>query len=249
MTRPRFALIAAAIVTALASGVHGRDVNDANLQFQLGTLLFEETRYREALEAFRKAVAADSKTISVQARIGVVKSALRLGEFIEAQKEATVLKQQEPRSADVIAVHADALWSAGLFDEAHQEFKDALAVVPDLSRGHHGLARALASQNQLEEALNEAQVALKLSPRDEEIHHTVGAIFERLRRYEQAAAAYGNYVNLLPNKDRSDKAAWSRAQIKFLQAFKSRPANALDESARGRLHTVPFKLVQDKVIV
>ena len=166
------------------------DINDANLQFQLGTLLFEETRYREALEAFRKAVAAESKTIAVQARIGVVKSALRLGEFIEAQREAAMLKQQEPRSADVLAVHADALWSAGLFDEAHEEFKDALSLVPDLSRGRHGLARALASQNKLEEALNEAQAALKASPRDEEIHHTVGSIFERMRRYEQAAAAY-----------------------------------------------------------
>ena len=142
---------------------------------------------------------------------GVVKSALRLGEFIEAQKEATTLKQQDPRSADV---HRDARRRAcgrrACSTRPTQEFSDALALAPDLSRGHHGLARALASQNKLEEALNEAQTALKLSPRDEEIHHTVGAIFERMRRYEQAAAAYTNYVNLLPNKDRSDKAAWSR---------------------------------------
>src|SRR5687768_9979970 len=238
MTRPRFALLAIVMLTALVSGVQGRaDVNDANLQFQLGTLLFEETRYREALEAFRKAVNAESKNIAIQARIGVVKSALRLGEFIEAQKEATTLKLQSPRSADVLAVHADALWSAGLFDEAHQEFKDALALVPDLSRGHHGLARALASQNKLEEALNEAQVALKLSPRDEEIHHTVGAIFERMRRYEQAAAAYGNYVNLLPNKDRSDKAAWSRSQIRFLRSFGEREPIAIEDNAADGLHT------------
>src|SRR5687768_17146724 len=101
MTRTRLALVAGVVAAALVTGVQGRgDVNDANLQFQLGTLLFEETRYREALEAFRKAVNAESKNISVQARIGVVKSALRLGEFIEAQREATMLKQQEPRSAD-----------------------------------------------------------------------------------------------------------------------------------------------------
>src|SRR5215207_2785769 len=248
-TRPRLALVAAAVLVALVSGVHGRDVNDASLQFQLGTLLFEETRYREALEAFRKAVGADSKSISIQARIGVVKSALRLGEFIEAQHEATALKQQDPRSADVLAVHADALWSAGLFDEAHQEFKDALVLVPDLSRGHHGLARALASQNKLEEALNEAQVALKLAPRDEEIHHTVGSIFERMRRYEQAAAAYGNYVNLLPNKDRSDKAAWSRSQIRFLRSFGEREPIAIEDEAANSLHTVDFRVVDEKVIV
>jgi tetratricopeptide (TPR) repeat protein len=249
MIRPRLALIAVAAMTAVVLGAQGKDSNDAGLQFQLGTLLFDETRYREALDAFRKAATADSKTLSVQARIGIVKSALRLGEFVEAQKEAATLRQQDPRNADVIAVHADALWSAGLFDEAHQEFKDALAVEPDLSRGHHGLARALASQNRLEDALNEAQMALKLSPRDEEIHHTVGSIFERMRRYEQAAAAYGNYVNLLPNKDRSDKAAWSRSQIRFLRSFGEREPIAMEDADTTSLHTVDFRIIDDKVIV
>ena len=248
--RPRKALVAMAVLAALVSGVQGRAPgDDAALQFQLGTLLFDETRYREALEAFRKAVDADSKSLSMQARMGVVKSALRLGEFLEAQKEAQVLKQQAPRSAEVLSLHADSLWSAGLFDEAHEEFKDALALVPDLSRGHLGLARALASQNKLDEAMNEAQVALKLAPRDEEAHHTVGAIFERMRRYEQAASAYGNYVNLLPNKDRSDKASWSRSQIRFLRSFGEREPIAMDAETAEGLHTVDFRIVDDKVIV
>lgn len=239
-----------AVVLALVSGVHGRgDINDASLQFQLGTLLFDETRYREALDAFRKAVNADSKTIAVQARMGVVKSALRLGEFVDAQKEANTLKKQDPRNPEVLAMHADALWSAGLFDESADEFKNALSLQPDLSRGHHGMARALASQNKLEDALNEAQAALKLSPRDEEIHHTVGAIFERMRRYEQAAAAYNNYVNLLPNKDRSDKAAWSRSQIRFLRSFGEREPISMSDADAETLHTVDFRVVDDKVIV
>jgi predicted aspartyl protease len=92
-------------------------------------------------------------------------------------------------------------------------------------------------------------VALKLAPRDEEIHHTVGTIFERMRRYEQAAAAYGNYVNLLPNKDRSDKAAWSRSQIRFLRSFGEREPVAIDEAAAEALHTVDFRVIDDKVIV
>jgi thioredoxin-like negative regulator of GroEL/predicted aspartyl protease len=247
--RARSALVAVVVAAALVSGVQGRTAgDDAELQFQIGTLLFEETRFREALEAFRKATHTENKSIAQQARIGVVKSALRLGEFSEAQREAATLKSNAPRSAEVITIHADALWSAGLFDEAHQEFKDALAIQPDLSRGHHGLARALASQNKLEEALNEAQIALKLSPRDEEVHHAVGAIFERMRRYEQAAAAYGNYVNLLPNKDRSDKASWSRSQIRFLKSFGEREPIAMDDNGAG-LHTMDFRVVDEKVIV
>lgn len=248
--RPRFALAVVVVVTALVSGVYGRaPVDDAQLQFQLGTLLFGETRFREALTAFRKATKADDKSTMVQARIGVVKSALRMGEFAEAQREASILKTVSPRSAEVMSVHADAQWSAGLFDESHAEFLDALALEPDLSRGHHGLARALASQNRLEDAMNEAQIALKLSPRDEEMHHTVGSIFERMRRYEQAAAAYGNYVNLLPNKDRSEQAAWSRSQIRFLKSFGEREPIALDAASADSLHTMDFRIVDDKVIV
>ena len=71
-----------------------------------------------------------------------------------------------------------------------------------------------------------------------------------MRRYEQAAAAYGNYVNLLPNKDRSDKAAWSRSQIRFLRSFAEREPIVIDETRGGRLiHTVDFRVVDDKVIV
>jgi len=61
-----------------------------------------------------------------------------------------------------------------------------------------------------------------LSPRDLEIHHTVGNVYERQHKYEEAAAAYSNYVNLLPTKTHSDKADWSRAEIRFLRSFGQR---------------------------
>ena len=43
-----------------------------------------------------------------------------------------------------------------------------------------------------------------------------------MKKFEEAAAAYGNYVNLLPNKDTSEKAAWSRAEIRFLRSLAQR---------------------------
>jgi Flp pilus assembly protein TadD/predicted aspartyl protease len=248
--RPRLPLVVLALSVALAvSARGGASGNDAAVQYQLANLLFEETRYVEALEAFRKAAESDDTTIRVPARIGLVKSALRIGEFTEAQREAASLKDLAPHNAEALTVHADALWSAGAFDEAEAEYREALARNPNLSRGLHGLARALASHNRLEEAMNAAQAALKESPRDPELHHTVGAIFERMRRYEQAAAAYTSYINLLPNKDRSEKAAWSRSQVRFLKSFGEREPIAVDEKAAEQLHTVDFRLVDDKVIV
>lgn len=249
-TRRGVALAACVIATGLVAGAQDRrPVGDAELQLQLGTLLSDETRFEEALDAFRRAAESSDPRLALRARIGMVRSALRVGDFTRAQREAMSLRAEAPRDPEAISTHADALWSGGLFDEAEREWRDALALEPQLSRGRHGLARALASGGRLEEAVAEAQAALRTAPRDGEIHHTLGAIFERMRRYEQAAAAYGDYVNLLPNKDRSEKAAWSRAQIRFLRSFGEREPISVDEGSRARLHTVDFRIVDDKVLV
>jgi predicted aspartyl protease len=148
-----------------------------------------------------------------------------------------------------MALYGDALWSAGLFEEAEVKYRDALAAVPDLARGHHGLAKSLLARGQTDEGMNEAQTALRLSPRDLEIHHTVGTIYEREHKYEEAANAYSNYVNLLPNKDHSEKADWSRAEIRFLRSFGQRVPFEVDPGADDKVYTVDFRLVNEKVVV
>ena len=244
-----FALTAAAAVAVLAGPRASSSVDDAEVQLQLANLLFDETRFEEALNAFRKAGETTDGSVAITARIGFVRTALRIGRFQEAQREALSLRTMAPRNPEALSVYADALWSAGLFDEAESAWRDALTLAPGSSRARHGLARALASQSKLEQALDEAQTALKASPRDSELHHTVGSIFERMRRYEQAAAAYNNYINLLPNKDRSDKASWSRAQVRFLKSFGEKEPIAVDATVADRLHTVDFRVIDDKVIV
>jgi len=221
----------------------------AEIQLQLGRLLFAEGRYTESLEAFQKALAVKEPASLRQARVGVVQSALRTAEFVIARAEAEKLLQTAPRDAEVLSLSADSLWASGLFDEADARYRDALALAPDQARGHHGVARALLARSQLAGALDEAHAALRLSPRDLEIHHTVGTIYERMHRYEEAAAAFTNYVNLLPNKDTSDKAAWSRAEIRFLRSFGQKVPFEMAPGVEQMLHTVPFKLVNDKVIV
>jgi len=220
-----------------------------DIQLQLARLFFDEGRYVESLEAYGKASGGDDPLRVRQARAGVIQSALRVAEFSIARREAEKLVAVEPRSPEALSLYGDSLWASGLFDEAEARYRDALALAPEQPRGRHGIARSLLARGQLEEAMNEAQAALKLAPRDLEIHHTVGTIFERMHRYEEAAAAFTNYVNLLPNKDRSDKAAWSRAEIRFLRSFGQKIPFDMDPGAGQILHTVPFKLVNDKVVV
>jgi tetratricopeptide (TPR) repeat protein len=251
VNRFRFAVAASAFVVAVSLVIHGEGTGSQSveIQLQLGTMFFGEGRYQESLEAFTNAVKVASPDHIRQARGGVILSSLRVAEFENARKEAEKLIQESPRAPDALALYGDALWASGLFEQAEQKYQQALATTPELARGLHGLARSLAARGQLDEAMVKGQAALRLSPRDLEIHHTVGAIYERTHKYEEAAAAYTNYVNLLPNKDSSYKANWSRAEIRFLRSFGEKVPFEAEPGTDGKIFTVPFKLVNDKVVV
>ena len=221
----------------------------AEIQLQLANELFTEGRYPEALDAYQRAVNSASPDDIRRPRAGLIMSALRLAEFDLARTQAEAHVKASPRDAEAVALYADALWSSGLFEEAEVRYDEAVKIDPDLARGRHGVARALAARSKLPEAMEEAQAALRLAPRDLEIHHTIGTIFERMHNFEEAAGAYSNYVNLLPNKDRSEKADWSRSEIKFLRSFGQRVPYELDPGAADQTYTIDFRLVNEKVIV
>jgi tetratricopeptide (TPR) repeat protein len=244
---------AVAALFAAASLVSHADVGpfskSADVQLHLGRAFFADGRYQDALDAYRRALTVAGPDDVREARIGVVQSALRVAEFDLAKSEAETLVAAAPQSPEAQALFADALWAAGLFEEAEGRYREVLRLAPELARGHHGMARALAARTKLDEAMNEAQAALRLAPRDLEVHHTVGAIFERMHKFEEAAGAFSNYVNLLPNKDHSEKADWSRSEIKFLRSFGQRVPFEMDPGADDSIYTVDFRLVNEKIVV
>src|SRR5687768_205534 len=241
---------AIAAVSILAPRVYGQiSAGDAELQYQLANLLIEETRYEEALQAFDMASQSSDRGVALRARKGKAQTALRMGEFELALAESERIASDAPTDAEALSLHGDSLWAAGLFDESDRLYGQALAISPDSSRAQFGLARSLATRSRLDEALEQALKAAALSPRDGEIHHTIGDIYERQHRFDEAANSYNTYINLLPNKDRSEKAAWSRAQVRFLEAFAGRIPVEIDDIDNKMLHTVPFRLVRDKIVV
>jgi Flp pilus assembly protein TadD len=247
----RFALpVAALVACSMVTGAQGPLANgDAELQFQLGNLLSEETRYDEALEAFTRAARAEDPRLALRARKGLVRTELRMAQYAQARLDAERVKRDAPEDPEAITLHADTLWAAGLFDEADVAYREAISRNPNSSRARFGMARSLATRSRLDEGLREGLAALALAPRDGEIHAAIADIYERLHRFDDAAGALTNYINLLPNKDRSEKAAWARAQVRFLEAFAGRTPVEVDEEDNRMRHTVPFRLVKDKIVV
>ena len=220
------------------------------IQLQLGNLLIAEERFNEAIEAFTLAKRGTPTVNQLfRARQGAVMSMLRLARFGEAHDEAILAYSAAPDNSSAVALYGDALWARGLFGEAEEAYQTALVFDPEDGRGHHGLAKALITRGRLSEAMDAAQTALRYLPRDPELHHTVGAIYERMQRFEESAIAFGNYVNLLPAKHRSARAAWSRSQIRFLRSFGNRTPFKMPPGSSDQLYTVPFKLVREKIVV
>jgi len=240
---------AAAVLLGLTLALSADIGGDPDLQFQLGTLLYDETRYQEALVAFTAATKTEDPRLAVAARKGTVRTSLKVAEFIRAREEAEILRKLSGDDPEALALHADAIWSSGLFDEAEKEYRAGVDQTPGSARARFGLARSLAATSKLDAALDAALTASAAAPRDGEIHALVGDIYERLHKFDQAANAYRNYINLLPNKDRSEKAAWARAQVQFLDSFGDSKPVDIDAEDLAMLHTLPFRLQDDKIIV
>jgi tetratricopeptide (TPR) repeat protein len=246
------AMTMSVLLGSASLGIHAAATpqsQSGEIELQLGHEFFAEGRYLDALQAYQLALTASVPADAREARTGIVQAALRVAEFDLARVEADALVKSAPLDPGTLALSADALWASGLFEEAEARYRDALSTTPDLARGHHGLARALAARSRLTEAMNEGQAALRLSPRDLEVHHTIGAIYERMHKFEEAAGAYTNFVNLLPNKDNSEKADWSRSEIKFLRSFGQRTPFEMDPGAEDQTYSVEFRLVNEKVVV
>jgi Flp pilus assembly protein TadD len=120
-SRLRVAAISAVVVAASFVIYAGAQSSQSiEIQLQLGNLLFEQGRYFDALDAYQRALglANDSARDRRLARMGVVRTALRTAEFALAIREATTLVKSDPTNAESMTLYADALWSAGLFDDA-----------------------------------------------------------------------------------------------------------------------------------
>jgi Flp pilus assembly protein TadD/predicted aspartyl protease len=221
----------------------------AEVEMQFADLLFADGRYQESREAYSRVTTVSDPALAGRASAGVVLSRLRVGDFRGALTDSESLLRPHPDNALLLAVHGDALWAAGLFQEAEAAYDKSLTFDSSLARGHNGHARSLSARNQLIAAMTEAQEAVRLAPRDGEFHSTVGAIYQRMHRFREAAAAFNNYVNLLPDRYRGDRAVWARESIRFLESFNNRRPLDFGTEPEDRVWTVPVKLLGEKVIL
>jgi len=242
---------AAAALSTLVLHAAQTPADDPAAQFQNGTQLYDAARYREAMAAFDAATRAEDEALATRARKSKVRAALRIAEFDTALRETELLTAGAVPDAESLTLRGDAQWAGGQFDEADGSYRQALVAVPESTRARFGLARSLATRSRLEEALAEAEIVAAQAPKDAEIHALVGLIHERQHNYEDAATAFERYIALLPErapKEDNPMAAIFQGKVRLLRAFKGRVPMEIEGDA-SRSYRVPFKLVDNKIVV
>lgn len=221
----------------------------SEIRLQFADLLFADERFWEAIPLYDIAKRGATPSQLVRAATGLLRSLMQVAEFNRAYIEAETLRELEPRNPDVLVLYGDAMWAAGLFEEAERAYRDALALAPGHAGGRHGVARSLLARNILRDALTEASAAIKEMPSRPEFYHTLGSIYRRLNRFSEAATAMEQYAQRLPNGDRSDKVRWALTEVRFLRSFEGLEPLQFDPGKENDLFTIPFRLVNDKLVV
>jgi predicted aspartyl protease/Flp pilus assembly protein TadD len=250
--RPRLAVALACVcLLSLPVATASRQVSaaTATMQISLADILFDHADYRTALQTYLAATGCEDSAIRDRARAGVVRSALRLAEFGVAASHLASLSGSRSVDPATLTLAGDALWASGRFDDGEKAYRDALSLSPDSARARHGVARALASTGQFESALNELYAALREAPRESELRHTLGSVYERMHRYDDAAAAFTQYLDTLKGADRYERSHWARTHIAFLRSFDGLVPFDMVWKGREKRQVLDFRLVNGKVIV
>ena len=243
---PRTATIVVACASAIASLTAQAPADPAE-QLRHARAQFKNARYADALKSFERASESTDPAIALTAHKGIVQAALRVGQFTLAWRTASVLSEHAT-DTEALTLSGDALWAAGYFDEADREYARAFALDRQSARARFGIARSLSSRSQLDDALSEAESALRLAPDDSDLRALIGTILERLNRFAEAAKAYDEYADLLPVRDAA-AISTARNRAMLLRSFAKRPPLAIGDEDARRVHTVPFKLVNNKIVM
>ncbi|MEI6669633.1 MAG: aspartyl protease family protein [Acidobacteriota bacterium] len=249
-TRAHSTLVSAVVALGLAGTLRGGAFQGEPPDVQLlrAQTSYASGRYRDALVAFAQVAHADAPAVKGPAQIGLVQSALRVAEFDLARSTATELLRDSPGDASVLSIYGDAMWSAGLFPEAHDAYQRAVSLNPDQARAHNGLARVLAAKLRYDAALDAARTAVRLAPDEADYAYTLGATYQRMGHYPEAADALERFVRLLPKADKDDRAAFARSTIVALRAYGRRIPYRIASNPDG-VYVLPFRLADDKIIV
>lgn len=174
-----------------------------------GLRLLDGWKPREAIEAFEKALAIDPQYAMARARIGYTHGILSYDAGLarphleRAMEMSTRLSEHERQQ-----VHAWLDTVNARYPEAIDRYRLILERWPTDVESHRNLAKLLAGEERIEEAINVLERARALVPRSPQILNGLG-MYSLIGRHDESIAALRRYVEVEP----SEANAWDSLGI------------------------------------
>lgn len=161
---------------------------DANAWCFLGMACHDQSRFDEAIEAYRKALDLQPDFPIVFSNLGnTLKQQGKLEEAEASCREALRLKPDYSTAFNNLGV---ALVAQGRLVEASESFERALALMPNDAVTHSNLSAALVRQGKYAEAEANSKQALSLNPNYAEAHKNQGIVWLLLGDFERGWPEY-----------------------------------------------------------
>lgn len=129
--------------------------SSAEAHFQLGIWYYEEGRFADALEKFKKTLSLDPGSFKALANASLALS--DLGRSSEALALFEDFVAKNPKDASAIAYYGEALWGAGRKSEALDNYRKALSIDAKCPEAHFNMGAAFAEMGIFREAIREWQ--------------------------------------------------------------------------------------------
>ena len=165
-----------------------RAADSAVTEFQRGTYLRKQGRLREALTAFRRAIAANFDQAEMHYQLGL--TCRDLGETVDEIAGYERALEIDPDYVEACNNLGVALQKVGRADEAIERLRQAVRLRPDSAWVHYNLGLALRGQCRLDEAAECYRQAIVRDPEFYEAYNNLGAVLQDVRRLDEAADCF-----------------------------------------------------------
>jgi len=118
---------------------------------------------------------------------------------------------------------AEVFAKAGRTDEAIDQYRQALRIVPDQAEWRNNLGLLFTRQNKVADAMGQFAIATKVRPGFAEAHNNLGAMHARAGQSKEAIAAYTEAIRLAPGN------ALAHGNLALALAREGRVAEAVRE--------------------
>jgi tetratricopeptide (TPR) repeat protein len=174
----------------------------AKLYSALGAAYEQRKDYKDAIEAFRKAVMLDRDNLD--AIRGLAENYMNDGQYDAALEQYKVIIDSNPEDAQTYVRMAEIYRHESKYDEALEALKKADALVPDMAAVAYNMAAVYEAQGRYDDAIKLLQDLLKKADPNQQDDRNNRAIFlERLgtiyrdqQNYSAAVDTFGKLASL-----------------------------------------------------